>query len=539
MATPKSSPVVEASAAPSGFSYAQAAKRKSLPAQPTPRATNNSPEAAEAQKDVSDKQGKTWADETEENLDSGKKDSADGTATRESSTVTKERLQPSQTPSESQITAVSVSSTPEFGISSTSTLAEKEDASSIPNASSESTWESKSQASNPADKSIGSQKEPSLRNEDAVKESAPLKEAPPPPVNVWQQRAKEQQAAKTVVQGNSPKATSPIVATTDMSSKVNTPGSRDTTRSEGRRKARSASAGPEHGATGQGKDRKRSVDVGGKIRDDAKFANNRRGSRFDHDTERNSAKNAATKSSVPEQEEATVSAELPSVNDETSWPAMGTNIHEEKQRKPSEKEEKERVSGASSKAHGKQEWVQMAIPQANYLFDTPLPNTSPRRGGRGGSRGGRENASRGGFNSMNGYPKGEKTAGSENSGQSSEALNSKSKREKSEGDQMQGEDLNAADTVLLSKESADSQSASGRTPAKASASSGADSGRSRGQFTKDSQSSHNYPSRQSNVPKWKQSQRNGDFDGDRRRESEGDAKRESRRASIATQMEGK
>ncbi|KAI9691786.1 MAG: hypothetical protein M1822_007858 [Bathelium mastoideum] len=541
MAATKSSPSFEAGATPLGFSYAQAAKKPSAPP-PAPTVPNNLHEAVENHKDaLLDKPTKNWAEDAEENVEPTKVSTQSSTVS-ESTAIAQERPQPSQTPSESQATVVSTISTPEFGISSTSTLAEKEETSSIPNTSSESTWESKSQASNPAEKSTGSQKEPSPRSEDTTKESAPLKEAPPPPVNIWQQRAKEQQAVKVATHTSSAKVTSPVNVSTEPNSKTRFPGAREVAGSDSRRKARSASAGRDGGNTAPNKDRKRSVDTVGKNREDGRATQSRRPSRFDHDGERSSMKKAGPKSILSEQEETTALAEPPSVNDETSWPAMGANVHEEKQRKPQEKEEKERASAPGSKSHGKQEWVQIPIPQTTYLFDTPLPNTNPRRGGRGGSRGGRDGGGRGAFSNANGYVKGEKSAGAESPAQSNDVLSSKSKRDKSEGSQSQASEHQATDTMSSDKEGADDRSAdaiapSSTVPAKINAQGGTESGRKGSQSIKESQPAHSYSSRHSGAPRWKQSQRNGDPENDRRRESEADARRESRRLSSATQID--
>ena len=541
MAATKPSLPTEAGAAPPGVSYAQAAKNKSQSLHPTSHPMSHSQEGTDTQKDMAlEKLGKSWADESEDSQELAKKDTPHGTVTDEDSTVTKGGPQISRTPTESQVTAVSAISTPEFGISSTSTLAEKEDASSIPNTSSESTWENKSQASNSADKSKDSSlKDASVKSED-IKENSPLKEAPPPPVNIWQQRAKEQQAAKAALQQSPAKIVSSANKTAEPSKKTYSPISRDGPKPEARRKARSASAGRETGNTTQGKARKRSADAGGKSRDEGKGVQNRRMSRFDNETERSFARKTGSKTILPEREDPKGSTDLPSVSDETSWPAMGANTHEEKQRKPQEKEEKERTTVTSSKSHGKQEWVQIQIPPANYLFDTPLPNTNPRRGGRG-NRGGRDNSSRGASNSINGPTKGDRSTVGGNSVQSTETSNSGGKRNRSVGDQPLSGDQNASPRTAVSKGSIDLQSSNsplGESTTQRNPQGYGESKSSGGQAMKESQSTNNHSSRQPGAPKWKHNQRNVDLENERRRESEPDAKRESRRSSNATQTEG-
>ncbi|KAF2233147.1 hypothetical protein EV356DRAFT_216208 [Viridothelium virens] len=531
MAATKSSPPTDAAAPPPGFSYAQAAKRKSQSLQPTSHPATNAHEVTETQKDITDGSPvKDSAEETDTSLEPAKKDMTHGTAALENTSISKERPQPSQTPSESQATVVSAISTPEFGISSTSTLAEKEDVSSIPNTSSESTWENKSQASNPAERSNSTQKDFHRRSEDVAKETAPLKEAPPPQINVWQQRAKEQQAAKAAVQPA--KETSLANVTAEPTNKARNSIPRDTTKPEPRRKARSASAGHESNNVIQGKDRKRSVEAGGKAKDDGKTPHYRRASRLDNEAERSSARKTGSRSSLPEQEGPTSSVEPPSVNDQTSWPAMGANDPEEKPRKPQEKEEKERTPATSGKSHGKQGWVQMPIPQANYLFETPLPNTNARRGGRGGGRGARDNGGRGGPGVVNGPTRNERPTGNDHAAPNSEASNSANKRDKLEADN--SGNPNTVPRKGFGKESVDSQSLDASA---LSAHADLESGDNGAQMTKESQSVHSLGQRQAGAPKWRQSQRNGDIESDRHRESEVEAKREGRRLSIATQHE--
>ncbi|KAL9089631.1 MAG: hypothetical protein Q9165_005663 [Trypethelium subeluteriae] len=540
MADTKSSPPTDAAAPPTGFSYAQAAKRKSQSLQPTSHAATNAHEVAETLKEAtSETPIKNWAEEAETSLEAAKKDMTHGTAALESTSSAKERPQPSQTPSESQATVVSNISTPEFGVSSTSTLAEKEDVSSIPNTSSESTWENKSQASNSAERSSGTQKDFRRASEDVAKESTSLKEAPPPQINVWQQRAKEQQAAKAAVQPA--KGTSLTHAAAEPNNKARDSTPRDATRPEPRRKARSASADHETTNAIRGKDRKRSVEASGKSRDDGKTPHYRRASRIDNEAERSSARKTGPKSSLSEQEGSTTSVEPPSVRDETSWPAMGANTPEEKPRKPQEKDEKERTPATSAKSHGKQGWVQMPIPQTNYLFDTPLPNTGARRGGRGGGRGARENGGRGGPSVVNGSTRNERPAGSDNAAPNSEASSSASKRDKPEADISGNPDTVArkgSGKESVDFQSTDAPSLSASLSLKSSTQAGVEPGDKGAQTTKESQSVHSFQPRQAGAPKWRQSQRNEDIEIDRRRESGAEAKRESRRHSIATQHEG-
>lgn len=100
---------------------------------------------------------------------------------------------------------------------------------------------------------------------------------------------------------------------------------------------------------------------------------------------------------------------LPLVGDAESWPTPDTVTMDNRRKSASlDKPEKPEIKLGGSKAHGKQ-WVQVPfVPTA--VFNTPLPPSAARRGGRGGGRG-RDGAGRGGGNQGNGGPvdKGEST----------------------------------------------------------------------------------------------------------------------------------
>ena len=93
----------------------------------------------------------------------------------------------------------STPSSPSFGTASTSTLPKEEDELSVPNGSSDSTWDKQSQTSQIADRNHD---KPEDEKDQAISNSwdkesplpAILKAAPPPAVNVWQQRKEAMEA---------------------------------------------------------------------------------------------------------------------------------------------------------------------------------------------------------------------------------------------------------------------------------------------------------------------------------------------------------
>ena len=88
---------------------------------------------------------------------------------------------------------------PSFGTGSTSTLQKEDDSSPTPNGSSESTWDKHSQGSQNGEKTgekPEADKEQSMISswEQKASTPSPLREAPPPALNFWQQRILEKRA---------------------------------------------------------------------------------------------------------------------------------------------------------------------------------------------------------------------------------------------------------------------------------------------------------------------------------------------------------
>ncbi|EED24021.1 La domain family [Talaromyces stipitatus ATCC 10500] len=251
--------------------------------------------------------------------------------------------------------AVSGASSPSFGTASTSTLAKEDEIPTITNGDSH--WENKSQASATADKS-NTNNDKDEKKDDSAKpadKNLPLKElkaAPPPAVNVWQQR-KEAQEAKAKASAAMLKSAN--TATKAIPSKPASP-ALDTTKAANKKKT--ANDSQADASSSVNKDRKRVEN--GKLRE----------------------------------EESDIAP--PPVADSTAWPTPQTALGEEK-RKAQEKNDKSEKVEKTPAPRGKEKWTPVQyVPTA--VFNTPLPSGA-RRGGRA-SRGGREGG-RGGAHSSN------------------------------------------------------------------------------------------------------------------------------------------
>jgi la-related protein 1 len=246
---------------------------------------------------------------------------------------------------------------PAYVDSSTSTLPREDDSSSIQNASSESTWENVSQASNLAERGIegvekGSKNEQKNDRDSWVKVQKPPQEAPVPTVNIWRQRMEAQSSVKK------PET---IPSTTVPTSTV----SEIVPNSLPQKKAESTSTPP-------------------RTKDQEKIQSQKRGDDDAHKSRRSSAKKTSS-------EEKTRAAP-PSIQDQTLWPTpeSGLNVGDERKRSQDAAAKAEKEKHA---AKGKNQWKHMEI-QHTVVFQTPLPNTHARRGGRAAGRGGREGGAR-------------------------------------------------------------------------------------------------------------------------------------------------
>lgn len=353
------------------FSYAQAAKGISSPVSVSkPASGSATPAKDDATKApiTSTSQVNSWADDAET------ESSTEQPATNGESRTTNSK------PTESL-----EASTADLDSLSASTATKDDDVSSQANMSSESTWDNKSQASTSVDKTVepvqktlekpekgekgrrgkkgekGEKKEPEKEKEPPK----PLKEAPLPTVNIWQQRADQQKTAKPAV---SPLANG----------------------------APKKSSSEERPATAEKKPKTREEDKATLVRKDTR-----------NDTDKKSTK------SRPYDKDARPSSAmpLPPNQDQEAWPTPDTAVDEDR-KKAQEKSEKERKDSAPNGTSGKHEWVKVPY-TPSVVFSTPLPNAAnSRRGGRPGGRGGAQSGGRAAALSANGVSAFEKDASS-------------------------------------------------------------------------------------------------------------------------------
>ena len=257
--------------------------------------------------------------------------------------------------------AASTPSSPEYGTTSTSTLPKEDDVFSTTNGSSDSTSDKQSQTSQngiriseKADVEKGHNT--STVWEEEIPAPAPtLKEAAPPPVNVWQLRSQNQAKAKAsaLVQ-----PTKPMANPTGNNSSLGKGNERNTElkKQESRKKPKAAlGLTDERSSTGLNKEGSKPADT----------------------VEKNGLGSVAPP---------------PPPSDAMSWPKPDSAIGEGRKKNSERVEKPEKETTQPSKPHGKEKWVPVPyVPTA--VFSTPLPQA--RRGGRGPSRGGRETESRG------------------------------------------------------------------------------------------------------------------------------------------------
>ncbi|KAI8941386.1 hypothetical protein NX059_002609 [Plenodomus lindquistii] len=332
------------------FSYAQAAKGVAAPPSTTkPISTSTTPvkDAANASVQDANATARSWAEdvETESRPD---QPSQPREPRSQSSSSNAARVSRS-------VDTSSVSS-PDLGASSSSTVTKDDDVSSIPNTSSESTWDNKSQASTSVEKAA----EPAEKTTEKVKKgknaiAKPLQEAPPPAVNIWKMRADE---LKAKVKTSSAPATNGYHASTAMPSKKSDSAAQDKYVAD-RNRARDDTSSGRKEFRGETEVRK------------------------------------GTKGRGPEKETKAAAGVLPPppTRDQESWPTPDIAIDEDRKKaqEKGEKPERDRKDGLSS---GKHEWVKVPY-TPSVVFNTPLPSAAnARRGGRPGGRGGAQNGGR-------------------------------------------------------------------------------------------------------------------------------------------------
>lgn len=270
----------------------------------------------------------------------------------------------------------STPSSPEYGITSTSTLPKEDDAFSTVNGSSDSTWDKQSQTSQNGSKvgeKADAEKEQPTRISWDEEAPAPvsLKEAPPPPVNIWQQRI----AAQKPKQSTPPQSQKPAIPNLNSGNAnglargievMPDQKKQDEKKQDGKKKGKAHAGSPEERPT-----------VG-------------------------SAKNANKSADAVDKSSTLPAPPPPPPGDAVSWPAPESAPSDGKKKAPERVEKEEKDTSQAPKPH-KDKWVPMPLVHS-VLFETPFPTA--RRGGKL-PRGGREGGTRGGniANTNNGSEK--------------------------------------------------------------------------------------------------------------------------------------
>ena len=260
---------------------------------------------------------------------------------------------------------------PEYGITSTSSLPKEDDVFSTINGSSESTWDKQSQTSQNGSK--GGEKTDAEKAE-APKSSwdeeaslpASFKEAPPPPVNFWQQRIAAQKP-KSSTPAQPPKPAIPNLSPGNSSGPAKvTEVTPEQKKQDGKKKGKTGAA-PQDERSAQGIARSGSK----------------------------SADAADKPSTLPV-------PPPPPPGDAMSWPAPERTLSDGKKKTSERVEKDEKDTSQPPKPH-KEKWVPMPLVHS-VVFETPFPTA--RRGGKA-PRGGRESGTRGGniVNASNGTEK--------------------------------------------------------------------------------------------------------------------------------------
>ncbi|TID21639.1 RNA-binding protein Lupus La [Venturia nashicola] len=385
-------PLVSDSAAPAvPFSYAQAAKGITsshvsaqssraasgaiTPITPvTPPKENSVPQGLKSELAP----GSSWADDVETSTKEKKK----GMESHSSATTV---VDPQQSPkstspviraARSQSNGAVSPPSPDFGSASTSTLAREEDAVSVPVSSLDAAWENKSQGSNVPEtrqvssdraaskgrgKGRGKKSDKSEEPETWSQPALPLHEAPLPTRNPWK--------IMPVVPKSAPMLARPSPALFESSKEAPAlvTSNVDTLKSERNKSISVITTNSD--STRTTADLRKEGDV-----------------RLNQRREPRTGTKIAGKSTVDSQAVQITSPPM----DQESWPTPDT-VAERVQDK-TEKSQNLQAEAAPAPPKGKNAWAKVDfIP--TVVFNTPLPSTS-RRGGRGGSRGGRESNGR-------------------------------------------------------------------------------------------------------------------------------------------------
>lgn len=316
--------------------------------------------------------GASWADDVESSTKEKEKESHSSATTVVDPQQSPKSTSPVIHAAHSQLTGNVSPPSPDFGSASTSTLAREDDAVSVP--VTDTAWESKSQGSNiPEKRQISSDRAPSKgrgkgrgkkfdkseESESWSQPALPLHEAPVPTRNPWNIQPV---LPKPVLTRSS---TAPLESNSASSKQAPVPG---TTNMDAAKSERNKAV---------------SIDSTRTTLDSRKEGESRSNQR----REPRAGTKIAEKGTVDSQATKMTSPPM----DQESWPTPDTvaeRVHDK-----TEKSQNSQVEAAPVPApKGKNAWAKVDfIP--TVVFSTPLPSTS-RRGGRGGSRGGRESNGR-------------------------------------------------------------------------------------------------------------------------------------------------
>lgn len=388
---------------PSGFSYAQAARGTTAPPSQTSSSQVTSGAATPAKSiSLETSGGGNWADDVEDNEvpKVARPQAADSEEAKPA--LPKDSAIDRTKAEEKLLNGVSGVSSPETTGSSTASTATRDDSPSAPTgSSSDVTWDTKSQASEPAwiaerkERQNGSNgSEGTAKPERKSKKNAStqseepkavvLQESLPPPVNPWQKRAEDAKAKVTAAPKPSPSVSSPApLQKENQSPASNAQRNPPFTGSSQREPSR---GGADAAQKGDPATTKQTSEVRISNRQNTKPA-----------PREGRAESAAARSGTPQSRSLPNSTSaLPSVKDEISWPTP--EIAQDRERKESpekESEEKRDDENTPASKRKKTEWKIVPV-TPNVIWETPSMNESrerkPRtggseRGGRGGARG--------------------------------------------------------------------------------------------------------------------------------------------------------
>ncbi|KAK5123173.1 hypothetical protein LTR85_003371 [Meristemomyces frigidus] len=414
---------------PSGFSYAQAAKgRSSAVKAPAPASKTTSGAAAPATGTFSElATGGNWADDVEASV--GDKAAVTQRPTQEASgeAQVRETAVESVKAEDKVQSAPSGVSSPDLAASS-STTTKDDDSSTAPTngSSSETTWETKSQGSEPAWIAERKERQSSSQNSDSTvkgekkpkESSAPpppkpvvLQDAAPPTVNPWLKRAEEKKV-RTFTQQPSAKPSASAPASDSNVTKEN-----QRPRADSRKKANSVAGIPRNSdvASSAAGESRKSGGPPSKRASEVRISGFQQSSKpttGDATSPGASRPTTQTRSSLPNPGTAP-----PPVKDAVSWPTPDT-VQEKERKDVAERDSPEKQTEESTptmKSRKKPEWQSLVV-TPNIIFETQNIRgrdsrgpSSGERGGRGGLRG--RGGYRGGANGANG---GERPAGRAN-----------------------------------------------------------------------------------------------------------------------------